>query len=75
MPQVEDDFIQHLQLLQDLKFLIAEYSDYRLGYQNMRIFEITVDTRHIDLVAEYHRYQPDHSLKEVAHLIVIKYHL
>jgi len=70
-----DPFLDRLQLLQDLKFLIDRDSDHRLDYRRFRIFEIRLTTGAIDLVAEYQTYASEHTLSEIADLIVQKYQL
>ncbi|WP_288530825.1 hypothetical protein [uncultured Secundilactobacillus sp.] len=75
MNQIENPFLQHLQELQDLKFMIAADTDHRLTYQNFRIFDIQIDALTINLVAEYHRYKNDNELATIARLIVEKYRL
>lgn len=70
-----DPFLDRLQLLQDLKFLIDRDADHRIDYRRFRIFEIRMTTGAIDLVAEYQAYAGEHTLPEIANLIVQKYRL
>ncbi|NLR31620.1 hypothetical protein [Levilactobacillus tujiorum] len=75
MEKVVDPFLDRLQLLQDLKFLIDRDSDHRIDYRRFRIFDIKLATGAIDLVAEYQSYASEHTLSEIAALIVQKYRL
>lgn len=75
MEKVVDPFLDRLQLLQDLKFLIDRDSDHRIDYKRFRIFDIKLTTGAIDLVAEYQSYASEHTLSEIAALIVQKYRL
>jgi len=75
MEKKVDPFLDRLQLLQDLKFLIDRDSDHRIDYRRFRIFEIRLSTGVIDLVAEYQAYAGEYTLSEIANLIVQKYQL
>lgn len=68
-----NDFITHLQILQNLKFAIFQQSK-NINYQQIHIFDIDADQK-IDLIKIYEKYKKELSIDQIAKLIVQKYHL
>jgi hypothetical protein len=64
----------NLKLLQDLKFWIYKFSDYRVDFQNFGILTFNVRGKIINL-DKVISMQKDHTIEEIAWSVVKEYHL
>ncbi|WP_125712249.1 hypothetical protein [Companilactobacillus kedongensis] len=70
-----DDFLINLKKLQDLKFMIYEFSNRRVDFHDFGILTLDLRTESIELDAEYKQLKKDHTIEEIAWSIVHKYDL
>ncbi|MHC9537544.1 hypothetical protein ACVQ8P_07105 [Dellaglioa sp. BT-FLS60] len=65
----------NLKMLQDLKFLIYKFSDYRVDFHNFDILTLDLPTKQIDLSLAYQTQKKDHTIEEIAWSIIKDNHL
>ncbi|MHC9533581.1 hypothetical protein ACVPPR_09260 [Dellaglioa sp. L3N] len=65
----------NLKMLQDLKFLIYKFSDYRVDFHNFDILTLDLPTKQIDLSLAYQTHKKDHTIEEIAWSIIKDNHL
>lgn len=70
-----NDFLSNLKKLQDLKFLIYEFSKKRVDFRDFGILNIEIPAKSIDLDVEFKELKKDHTIEEIAWSIIKKYNL
>lgn len=64
------DIHDNLKVLQDLKFLIYDFSNHRIDFHNFDILTLELPSKQIDLAGTYHTQKNDHTIEEIAWSII-----
>lgn len=72
---MENKIQTNLKLLQDLKFLIYKFSDYRVNFYDFGILTFRTHGEVLNLDFILHEFKNDHTIEEIAWSLVKKYQL